>query len=122
MFHFIFGALLGEWNQHRGPFSNNTTAEILMNGSWLDSSKSLRWKTATPLGFSSFTTANEKAFTLIAEEDEDGLMREVCIALDLRTGKRLWSSLLGVMDTNPEEETPELPITMAETDLVRPHR
>ena len=90
--------LLGEWNQHRGPFSNNTTAEILRNGSWLDSSKSLRWKTATPLGFSSFTTANEKAFTLIAEEDEDGLMREVCIALDLQTGKRLWSSLLGVMD------------------------
>jgi outer membrane protein assembly factor BamB len=35
---------------------------------------------------------------MVAEEDEDGLMREVCIALDTDTGKRVWSSLLAVMD------------------------
>ena len=94
----LTSSLPGEWNQHRGPFSNNTTKEALRSGSWLESSKSLQWKTNTPLGFSSFTTAQGQAFTLIAEEDEDGLMREVCIALDLKTGKRLWSALLGLMD------------------------
>ena len=52
----------------------------------------------TPLGFSSFTTYEGNAFTLVAEEDEDGLMREICIALDLKTGKREWSTHLGIMD------------------------
>ena len=88
----------GEWNQHRGPFSNNKSDESINGSNWLKSSSSLQWKVQTPLGFSSFTTYNGNAYTLIAEEDEDGLMREICISLDLKTGKRQWSSHLGIMD------------------------
>ena len=88
----------GEWNQHRGPFFNNQSDEALHGGSWLNSPNSQLWKTNTPLGFSSFTTSAGNAYTLIAEEDEDGLMREVCIAIDLKSGERVWSSQLGIMD------------------------
>ena len=88
----------GEWNQHRGPFFNNQSDEALHGGSWLNSPNSQLWKTNTPLGFSSFTTSAGNAYTLVAEEDEDGLMREVCIAIDLKSGERVWSSQLGIMD------------------------
>ena len=100
-FYFLFiasWAKAGEWNQHRGPFSNNQADESIHSGSWLKSVDSLKWKTETPLGFSSFTTEKDQAFTLVAEEDEDGLMREVCISLNLSDGKRNWSTLLGIMD------------------------
>ena len=88
----------GEWNQHRGPFSNNLSDESITSANWLKSSSSIDWKVKTPLGFSSFTTYEGNAYTLIAEEDEDGLMREICISLDLKTGKREWSTHLGIMD------------------------
>ena len=88
----------GEWNQHRGPFSNNLSDESITSANWLKSISAVAWKEKTPLGFSSFTTYEGNAFTLVAEEDEDGLMREICIALDLKTGKREWSTHLGIMD------------------------
>ena len=88
----------GEWNQHRGPFSNNLSDESINSANWLKSSNSVEWKVKTPLGFSSFTTYKGNAYTLIAEEDEDGLMREICISLNLKTGKREWSTHLGIMD------------------------
>ncbi len=88
----------GEWNQHRGPFSNNSSDESVYSPNWLSSPTAVEWKSETPLGFSSFTTYDDSAFTLIAEEDEDGLMREICISLDLKTGKRQWSTHLGIMD------------------------
>ena len=87
-----------DWNQYRGLQSNNKTTELLTSANWLKNKDNMVWKTETPLGFSSFTTENGKAYTLIAEEDEDGLIREVCIALDLRTGKRIWKTWLCRMD------------------------
>ena len=88
----------GEWNQHRGPFSNNLSDESITSANWLKSSSAVEWTAKTPLGFSSFTTYDGNAYTLIAEEDEDGLMREICISLDLKTGKRVWSTHMGIMD------------------------
>ena len=79
----------GEWNQHRGPFSNNLSDESINSANWLKSSNSVEWKVKDALGFSSFTTYKGNAYTLIAEEDEDGLMREICISLNLKTGKRV---------------------------------
>ena len=87
-----------DWNQYHGRRSDNKTDERLTSTTWLEKSGSPKWKIATPLGFSSFSTEGSRAFTLIAEEDEDGLMREVCIALDTKSGKRLWSSWLCRMD------------------------
>jgi outer membrane protein assembly factor BamB len=87
-----------DWNQYRGLQSDNKTDEIITSAKWLEKKQSILWKTDTPLGFSSFSTEGSKAFTLIAEEDEDGLIREVCIALDTKSGKRLWSTWLCRMD------------------------
>ena len=87
-----------DWNQYRGLQSDNKTTETLASTDFLGKSKSLKWKAPTPLGFSSFAVVGSKAYTMVAEEDEDGLMREVCIALDLQTGKRAWSAWLTVMD------------------------
>jgi outer membrane protein assembly factor BamB len=87
-----------DWNQYHGVQSDNKTEETLASTTFLATSSSMKWKVSTPLGFSSFAVVKDRAYTMIAEEDEDGLMREVCIALDLKTGKRLWSSWLTVMD------------------------
>ena len=87
-----------DWNQYHGRRSDNKTDELITSTGWLENSSAQKWKTPTPLGFSSFSCEGQKAFTLIAEEDEDGLKREVCIALDTTTGKRLWSSWLCRMD------------------------
>ena len=87
-----------DWNQYHGIQSDKKTTETLSSTAFLERKDSKSWKVPTPLGFSSFSVVGNRAFTLIAEEDEDGLMREVCIALDTKTGKRLWSSWLTVMD------------------------
>lgn len=97
---FLNAGFLGavDWNQYHGRNSDNKTNERLTSTKWLEKSGSPKWKISTPLGFSSFSTEGARAFTLIAEEDEDGLMREVCIALDTKSGKRLWSTWLCRMD------------------------
>ena len=97
---FLNAGFLGavDWNQYHGRNSDNKTNERLTSTTWLEKSAPPKWKISTPLGFSSFSTEGTRAFTLIAEEDEDGLMREVCIALDTKSGKRLWSTWLCRMD------------------------
>ena len=87
-----------DWNQYHGIQSDKKTTEVLSSTAFLESADSKKWKVPTPLGFSSFSVVGKQAYTMVAEEDEDGLMREVCIALDTDTGKRVWSSLLAVMD------------------------
>ena len=87
-----------DWNQYHGIQSDKKTTEVLSSTTFLESADSTKWKVPTPLGFSSFSVVGNQAFTMVAEEDEDGLMREVCIALNTDTGKRVWSSLLAVMD------------------------
>jgi outer membrane protein assembly factor BamB len=86
--------LSADWPQYHGPLLDKSTDVPLLNQISSLGKKPL-WTTSTPLGFSSFSTNQNQAFTLIAEEDEDGLLREVCIALDLRTGRRLWQIQLG---------------------------
>ena len=87
-----------DWNQYHGIQSDKKTTETLYSTAFLERKDSKSWKVPTPLGFSSFSVVGNRAFTLIAEEDEDGLMREVCIALDTGSGKRLWSSWLCVLE------------------------
>ena len=87
---------LGDWPQYHGPFWDKSTGSTIVNGNQLNSSTRVIWKSPTPLGFSSFSIQDNLAFTLVAEEDEDGLLREVCIALDKTSGKRIWQQNLGM--------------------------
>ena len=82
-----------DWNQYHGRRSDNKTDELITSAAWLEKNSAQKWKADTPLGFSSFSCEGSKAFTLIAEEDEDGLMREICIALDTRTGESVCGNL-----------------------------
>ena len=86
--------LCADWPQYHGPLLDKSTEAPLLNRISSLGKKPL-WTTPTPLGFSSFSTSQNQAYTLIAEEDEDGLLREVCIALNLSTGGRLWQTQLG---------------------------
>jgi len=83
----------GNWPQYHGPFFDKSANSEFVNTNILENTL---WKAPTPLGFSSFSVNHEYAYTLIAEEDADGLLWEWCIAIELSSGKRIWSSQLGL--------------------------
>lgn len=80
-----------DWPQYRGAHLNGTTEEKIVLRSWPKEGPPQLWKVPTPNGFSSFTTADGKAFTQVTREDADGVQRETCVALDAATGKELWA-------------------------------
>jgi outer membrane protein assembly factor BamB len=55
----------------------------------------LVWKHPTPDGFSSFSVSEGRAFTLIQGKVE-GANREICVAFDADSGRRLWERPVGV--------------------------
>lgn len=77
------------WPQYRGASGDGKSAETIGAVNFSDGPNVL-WKTEAPLGFSSFTIADGKAYTLIARDD-----KEVLIALDADTGKELWNASFG---------------------------
>jgi outer membrane protein assembly factor BamB len=83
----------GNWPQYHGPFFDKSANSEFVNTNILENTL---WKAPAPLGFSSFSMNHEYAYTLIAEEDADGLLWEWCIAIELSSGKRIWSSQLGL--------------------------
>ncbi len=85
-----------DWPQYHGPFGDKSSSHAIPAHShpWLNEKPI--WKIETPLGFSSFSTDGRLAFTLVAEEDEDGLLREACLAIELATGERVWKHWLGL--------------------------
>jgi len=83
----------GNWPQYHGPFFDKSANSEFVNTNILENTL---WKAPTPLGFSSFSMNHEYAYTLIAEEDADGLLWEWCIAIELSSGKRIWSRQLGL--------------------------
>ncbi len=90
----VFGAGMahsGDWPQYRGPHLDGTTEEEIPLEAWPQEGPKVLWRVPAPAGFSSFSVVGGKAFTLVGREDGDGLMREVCVALDADTGKELWS-------------------------------
>lgn len=78
-----------DWPQYRGPSADGVAAAS--DGS-IDSEGKLKvhWKVPTALGFSSFSVADGRAFTLISDGDA-----EVLVALDIESGKEIWRAKLG---------------------------
>ena len=79
----------GDWPMYRGIHGDGKSNAAIADVNWASGAK-LRWKVETPLGFSSFSIADGKAFTLIARGD-----KETCVALDVKTGKELWATSFG---------------------------
>lgn len=81
-----------DWPAYRGPDGNGISAETLPKK--VVPSQPV-WKVATETGFSSFSVAGGKAFTIVVRE-EDGNPMEFCVALDAATGEQLWATPLWI--------------------------
>lgn len=86
-FGFCGLSLADDWPQYRGLLGNGKSAELLSDSL---ATKTV-WKVPTPLGFSSYSIADGRAFTIATDEEN----REVCIAVDADTGGELWRQSLG---------------------------
>lgn len=86
-------ALAADWPNYRGPSHDGVSAESL--APWGSASPRPLWKVKTHRGFSSFSVANGRAFTLVTRE-VDGVNRETLLALDASSGKELWASPVAV--------------------------
>jgi outer membrane protein assembly factor BamB len=82
----------GEWPQYRGPQTADVSAERI---AWSAPAPKCLWRVPAPAGFSSFSVSQGKAFTVVSR-DQAGVLSEVCVALDARTGKELWATPTGV--------------------------
>ncbi|MCB1079980.1 MAG: PQQ-like beta-propeller repeat protein, partial [Verrucomicrobiae bacterium] len=80
------------WAAYRGPAGDGHSAESLAKKAVPANAV---WKTQTETGFSSFSVADGKAFTLVKRE-VDGNPTEVCLALDAASGKELWTAGLSL--------------------------
>ena len=90
----ICGSEAADWTQYRGPNHDGSSAEKIAT-TWPSSGPRQLWKVPLTDGFSSITTGDGKAFTLV-DRMVDSAKQEVCVALDANTGKELWSAPLGV--------------------------
>ncbi len=78
-----------DWPQYRGPAADGIAAAV--DGAIDPAGEfEVHWKVPTALGFSSFSIANGRVFTLIAEQDA-----EVLLALDETSGAEIWRAQLG---------------------------
>lgn len=84
-----------DWPQYRGPNHDGSTADKIA-AKWPDGGPKSVWKVPTVDGFSSFSVAGGKAFTVVGRE-LDGGAQEVCVALSADTGKELWAVPVGSM-------------------------
>ena len=82
-----------DWPFIRGPHFDGHSSEKVTT--WPSSGPKVLWKAPTKDGFSSFTIAGKRAFTLVKRE-LDGAPRELCVAFDTATGKELWTAPLAV--------------------------
>jgi len=95
-FVFIFSNVrAADWPAFRGPAGNGIATEPLALTQWPADGLKVVWKISTATGFSSFSVADGKAFTLVrrAEGTND---YETCVALDAASGKELWATRLSI--------------------------
>lgn len=84
-------ALLAQgWPQFHGPHADRSAPGAIPNKAWPKKGPKLRWRKTLRDGFSSFAIAGKRAFTLVRDKDQ-----EACAALDLASGRRIWTRRLG---------------------------
>jgi len=86
------------WPQFRGPEGDGKVDAASSRIGWDGDQPNVLWKKPTPLGFSSFSVANGRAITLIAEKDDAGDEAQTCVAMDSQTGAKLWSYAMSKHD------------------------
>ncbi|MCA9450555.1 MAG: PQQ-binding-like beta-propeller repeat protein, partial [Candidatus Omnitrophica bacterium] len=84
-----------DWEQYNGNDSTRTTPEKIDLSTLKGNQAKVLWKVPVRNGFSSFSTAGDKIFTLVTRKDQDGIERECCVALNANTGEEIWAQFLG---------------------------
>ena len=110
----LFGASLlqlnaAEWTQYRGSATDGNSPEKWALKSYVSSNSLPRaWQMKAETGFSSFTVADGKAFTIVGRQI-DGVKREVLVALNAADGKELWAAPFGIAryDGGGDSGTPD---------------
>ena len=82
-----------DWPQYRGASGDGVSAETLK---WNAAGLKAVWKTPSGGGFSSYSVAGGRAFTLALRE-KDGAPQEFLTVQDALSGKELWASALSVV-------------------------
>jgi outer membrane protein assembly factor BamB len=97
-----------DWPHYRGPTLDGRSAEQWPLPAWPADGLRRAWQAKTETGFSSFTIAGGRAYTVVAAQI-DGVKREVCVALDARTGQEIWRTPFGVAryDGGGDSGTPD---------------
>lgn len=88
------------WPQYRGPNGDGKPAAESGAIGWSGGQPKEIWKTTTALGFSSFSVADGRAITLVADKSDSGDVLQTCVALNAETGEQLWSYALNKNDYN----------------------
>ena len=84
------------WTQYRGSATDGQSAEKWTLKAYVSTNGLPRaWQMKAETGFSSFTVADGKAFTIVARQI-DGVKREVLVALSATDGKELWAAPFGI--------------------------
>ncbi|MEY4387283.1 MAG: hypothetical protein RLY20_2566 [Verrucomicrobiota bacterium] len=92
----LFPSHAADWTQFRGPSTDGRSAERWAIKSYISSNSLARvWSIKAETGFSSFTVADGKAFTVVGRQI-DGVKREVLVTFNAADGKELWSTPFGV--------------------------
>lgn len=90
----LVSAPAADWPQYRGPNLDGISAESI-SAKWPAGGPKVVWKAATPNGFSSFTVADGRAYTIITR-DAQGAPQETVVALDAKSGRELWAQPIGI--------------------------
>ena len=96
-----------DWPQYRGVTGDGRTAEKIVKP-WPATGPKVLWRVPASDGFSSFSVASGRAFTLV-QRSIDGAAQETLLALDANTGKELWAAPLGPVkfDGGGDSGTPD---------------
>lgn len=79
----------GEWPSFRGPNGDGIASERPFTSAWRATGLKKVWSVPAETGFSSFTVADDMAFTVV-RRNFSGTDREACVALTAQSGKELW--------------------------------
>jgi outer membrane protein assembly factor BamB len=82
-------ATAADWPQYRGPNGDGKTDEKILT-TWPAEGPKVAWKIPMGEGFGVVAVVGERGYVL-AERNKE----EVCVALDIATGKELWATPLG---------------------------
>lgn len=89
-------ATAADWPQWQGPDRNNVSKETGLLKSWPNAGPKLLWTcNVAGVGYSGPAIVGQRLYTMGADKD-----REWVIALDVSSGKRLWSTEVGEVFQN----------------------